>query len=144
MGADMVAEFPGRLQGGDDQRYGQPTPGAGASTTSTSPVLVLMTFSMLSVPRQSAVSMNSIRRSGPPSMVAKHGRPRSICSSTSPPSRIRAQSFAMFALEAQMQPSASRQMPSGPTPSAQTRRFDVEGGEACGKGLGDDERLVVR
>jgi hypothetical protein len=47
MGADMVAEFPGRLQGGDDQRYGQPTPGAGASTTSTSPVLVLMTFSML-------------------------------------------------------------------------------------------------
>jgi hypothetical protein len=47
MGADMVAEFPGRLLGGDDQRYGQPTPGAGASTTSTSPVLVLMTFSML-------------------------------------------------------------------------------------------------
>ena len=30
----------------------------------------------------------------------------------------------MFALEAQMQPSASRQMPSGPTPSAQIRRFE--------------------
>ena len=50
-----------------------------------------------------------------------------------------------------MQPSASRQMPSGPTPSAQTRRFDkravvgdVERGEPCGEGLGDDERLVVR
>src|SRR5436190_24224735 len=34
-----------------------------------------------------------------PSIAAKHGRPRSMRSSTSPPSRIRAQSFAMFALE---------------------------------------------
>jgi hypothetical protein len=37
---------------------------------------------------------------------------------------MRAQSFVMFPLEAQMQPSASRQMPSGPTPSAQIRRFE--------------------
>jgi hypothetical protein len=57
----------------------------------------------------------------------------------------------MFALEAQMQPSASRQIPSGPTPAAQTRPVrqcavvaDVEGGQACGKGLGEDKRLVVR
>jgi hypothetical protein len=64
---------------------------------------------------------------------------------------MRAQSFAMFALEAQMQRSASRQMPSGPTPSAQTRRFDKVPSAAmskavsrAAKGLGDDERLVVR
>jgi hypothetical protein len=33
-------------------------------------------------------------------------------------------SFAMFALEAQMKLSASRHIPSGPTPSAHTRRLD--------------------
>jgi hypothetical protein len=40
--------------------YGQPTPGAGASATSTCPVLALMTSSTSSVPRHSAVSMNSV------------------------------------------------------------------------------------
>ena len=57
----------------------------------------------------------------------------------------------MAALEAQMQPSASRQIPSGPTPSAQTRTVrqgavagDVEGGEPGGEGLGDDRASCCR
>jgi hypothetical protein len=40
--------------------YGQPVPGAGASMTRTCPVLALMTSSTAPVPRQSAVSMNSV------------------------------------------------------------------------------------
>lgn len=41
----------------------------------------------------------------------------------------------MLPLEAQMQPSASRQMPSGPTPSAQTRRFDSVPSAAMSKAV---------
>ena len=48
---------------------------------------------------------------------------------------MRAQSFAMLALEAQIQPSASRQMPSGPTPSAHTRRFDKAPSAAMSKAV---------
>ena len=42
----------------------------------------------------------------------------------------------MLPLEAQMQPSASRQMPSGPTPSAQTRRLDSVPSSAMSKAVG--------
>ena len=76
----------------------------------------------LAVPRQSAVSMNSVRRSGPPSIVAKHGRSRSIRSSTSPASRIRAQLFPMFALGAQMQPRPAGRVPSPPTRAADSHQ----------------------
>ena len=41
----------------------------------------------------------------------------------------------MLLEEDQMQPSASRQMPSGPTPSAQTRRFDNVPSSAMSKAV---------
>jgi hypothetical protein len=50
--------------------YGQPTPGAGASTTSTCPLLALMTSSIPSVPRQSPVS----KEQGATLGAAEHGR----------------------------------------------------------------------
>ena len=66
--------------------------------------------------------MNSVLPSAPPSMQAKQKRSSSIRSSTSPPSRTRRQAFIAGV---QTAPSASRQMPSPPSPSsAHTRRFD--------------------
>jgi hypothetical protein len=115
--------------------HGQPTPGAGASATRTWPVLAFTTSSIASVPRHSAVSMNSVRRSGLPSIAARAGRSSSIVSRTSPCSRMRAQSLIMAPLEAQTHPSVSRQMPSGPTPSAQTRRFDRVPSSATSKAV---------
>jgi hypothetical protein len=47
----------------------------------------------------------------------------------------RAQSLIMALVDAQMHPSVSRQMPSGPTPSAQTRRFDRVPSSAMSKAV---------
>jgi hypothetical protein len=56
-GSDAISRRPAN--------YGQPTPGSGASTTSTCPVLALMTCWICSVPRQSAVSFAGNRRGAP-------------------------------------------------------------------------------
>src|SRR6266702_901392 len=76
--------------------YGQPTPGAGASTMSTWPVRSANRASTFSVPRHSAASMNRVRRSGPPSMHAKPNRDRK---STRLNSSHVAISYAVFCLK---------------------------------------------
>ncbi len=128
---------PVRDKHGSSRLHGQPTPDAGASTTSTCRVLASIVSSTLSGPRQSATSMKSVRRSGPPSIVAKHDRSRSIRSSTSPPFADARAVVDHGARRRQIQPSASRQMPSGPTrfgPRPAVREAavggDVERGES--------------
>ena len=69
--------------------YGQPTPGAGASTVSTWPVRG--PSAMRSALRQTVATRNGVLLSTPPSMHAKHPRSRSIVSRASPPSRTRMQ-----------------------------------------------------
>src|SRR5439155_26714617 len=78
----------GNLQREPRASYGQPSPGAGASTMRTWPVRG--SANMFSGPFHSWAIMNSVRRSGPPSALAKQPRSNSMVSRTSPPSRTRA------------------------------------------------------
>ena len=65
---------PSRRRGSGLETYGQPAPGSGASATSTCPERLASISSKLSGPRNSFAIMNSVRRPGPPSMVAKQAR----------------------------------------------------------------------
>src|SRR2546430_6779755 len=114
--------------------YGQPTPGAGASTTSTWPVRAPP--AMLVVPLHSVATRNNVLLSAPPSAQAKQPRSKSIVCNTSPPSRTRTQRL-LGTSPYQMAFSASRQMPSGaPSPrSAHTRRFDRPPSAAMSKAV---------
>src|SRR3954447_24460198 len=104
--------------------HGRPAWGAGCpAAANRRPVRPGPSVIKTSIPRHSAVAMNSVLPSCPPSMQAKHARPASTVSSTPPPSPTRTH-CRPGTLANQIAPSASAQMPSSAcATSAQTRRW---------------------
>ena len=98
---------------------GIPAPGIETTTVSMRALRIANALSGVVV---SEVKTKSVRRSGPPSVQAIARRATSMRSSMAPPSLTRTTARAVDEAT-QMQPSASRQRPSGVIPrSAQTRR----------------------
>jgi hypothetical protein len=106
----------GRIMSGDEQVKFPPLPGRVRISPVRGPLV--SRWRLLVMPsafRHSAVMMNRVRRSGPPSINANSARfwRSSTRCRTSPPSATRTIEYPP--VETQTAPSASRQVPSGPT-----------------------------